>query len=145
MVLIPSKVCHKTGEVAFRRGRFWMDGPPAMRSNVELHQGWFNETLPAFVEQHSGPVSFVHLDADLYASTRTGLALLGPRFVEGTVLQFDEYFNYPGWEQGEFRAFEEFVSWPGIGFEYIGYCDGRDNFEQVAVRITSTPPAEASP
>ena len=112
----------------FRKGTFRMDGLPAVRSNVELHQGWFNETLPAFVEQHSGPVSFVHLDADLYSSTKTVLDLLGPRFVEGTVLQFDEYFNYPGWEQGEFRAFEEFVSRPGIGFEYIGYCDGRDNF-----------------
>ena len=27
----------------------------------------------------------------------------------GTIILFDEYFNYPNWEQHEFKAFQEFV------------------------------------
>jgi hypothetical protein len=46
---------------------------------------------------------------------------------------FDEFFNYPGWRQGEYRAFTEFVEEQGVCFEYVGYCR---HGQQVAVRIT---------
>ena len=123
----------------FPKGTFRMDALPEVRPNVELHKGWFDETLPNFVRQHPGAVAFLHLDADLYSSTKEVLSALGDRLVVGSVLQFDEYFNYPGWREGEFRAFEEFVAESGVEFEYIGYCDGVRNFEQAAVRITSIP------
>jgi hypothetical protein len=54
--------------------------------------------------------------------------------VAGTLIQFDEYFNYPGWQEGEYRAFKEFADANGVKFEYIGYTNG-DNAQQVAVRI----------
>ena len=43
-----------------------------------------------------------------------------------------EYFNYPGWQQHEYRAFMEFTEMYRIRFEYIGYCK---NGPHVAVRI----------
>ena len=123
----------------FLKGKFRMGALPEVRSNVELYKGWFDDTLPGFVSQHPGPVAFLHLDADLYSSTATVLDALGDRLTVGGVVQFDEYFNYPGWQDGEFKAFEEFVARSGVEFEYIGYCDGVANSEQVAVRITSVP------
>jgi hypothetical protein len=47
---------------------------------------------------------------------------------------FDEYFNYPGWQQHEFKAWQEFVAASGLSYEYLGLV--RNN-QQVAVRITS--------
>ncbi|MDJ0106389.1 TylF/MycF/NovP-related O-methyltransferase, partial [Rhodococcus erythropolis] len=82
----------------------------------------------------SGPVAFLHLDADLYSSTKTVLDLLGDRLVPGSIVVFDEFFNYPGWQQHEYRAWTEFVTRTGISFEYLGYTV--DN-EQVIVEITS--------
>ena len=77
-------------------------------------------------------IIFIHFDADLYSSTKTVLDILADRIVPGTVIQFDEYFNYPGWQDGEYKAFKEFVESRDIKFEYIGYLE---NDEQVAVRI----------
>ena len=57
-----------------------------VRSNVRLYRGWFEDTLPAFCEQHPGPIAFLHLDADLYSSTRTVFDLLGDGIVPGTVI-----------------------------------------------------------
>ena len=51
----------------------------------------------------------------------------------GTVIVFDEYFNYSGWEEGEFRAFQEFVAARKLSYEYLTY--NREH-QQVAVRIT---------
>jgi hypothetical protein len=115
------------------KGTFQMKNLPRVRKNVELKKGWFNQTIPAFALEHREKCSFLHIDCDLYSSTKTVFDLLGDRIVKDTVLVFDEFFNYPGWKDGEFRAFQEFVSARQLHFEYLGYVM-RD--EQVAVRIT---------
>ena len=115
----------------FGKGAFKVPALPSVRSNVMLHKGWFSDTLPGFLEKYSGPVSFLHVDCDLYSSTKTVFSALAERLIPGTVIVFDEYFNYPGWQEGEYKAFMEFVT-TGRRFEYLGY-NGRS--EQVAVRL----------
>jgi len=107
---------------------------PQVRPNVRLHRGWFEDSILDFKQKHAAPVAFLHLDADLYTSTRRVLELLADRIVAGTVLQFDEFFNYPGWQDREYKAFVEFCSKRGAEPRYLGYtrCD-----EQVAVKIAN--------
>lgn len=52
--------------------------------------------------------------------------------MSGTIIVFDEYFNYPGWQEGEYKAFYEFINETNLKFEYIGYVEIS---EQVAVKI----------
>jgi len=75
----------------------------------------------------------VHVDSDLYSSAVTVLEGLASRVVAGTIILFDEYINYPGWEQDEFRAFQEFVARHGVAYEYIGFASSHHS---VAVKIT---------
>ena len=110
--------------------------PPPQVAGAELVVGLFEDTLPGFLEKHTGPVAFVHVDCDLYSSTVTVLEQLAPRFVEGTVLLFDEYFNFPGWQEHEHRAWREHVERTGLRFEYAGLT--MDD-EQVWVRVTELP------
>jgi hypothetical protein len=108
--------------------------PPPVVPGAELVVGQFADTLPGFLAEHPGPVSFVHVDCDLYSSTATVLEHLGPRFVVGTVVAFDEYFNFPGWQEFEHRAWTEHVARTGLEFEYAGLT--MDD-EQVWVRVTN--------
>lgn len=100
---------------------------------AEVVPGWFEDTLPKFFAEHPGDVAFLHLDADLYSSTVTALEHAGPRLRPGSVVLFDEYFNYPGWELHEHLAWREFVARRRVSFEYL--CFTADN-EQLALRIT---------
>jgi Macrocin-O-methyltransferase (TylF) len=94
--------------------------PPQLSvSNVEFHVGWFDDTIPIFAREFSGPFAFAHLDADLYSSTKTVFDNLGDWFVPGTVVVFDEYFGYFGWQHHEHKAFHEFLSRTGLSFEAI--------------------------
>lgn len=115
----------------FPAGEFAQPAPPAV-PGAQLVSGLFEDTLPGFLDDHPGPVAFAHLDADLYSSTRTVLDLIGDRLVPGSVLVFDEYFNYPGWQRHEHRAWSEFVARTGIRFDYLGYTA---DHEQVVVRL----------
>ncbi len=112
---------------AFKQKRF-----PKIPSNATLVPGLFVETLPSFVTENDGPVSFVHIDCDLYSSTATILNNIGSRFQAGTFILFDEYFNYPGWKLHEHKAWLEYSEKTGTQFTYIGFTalDGR-----VLVRI----------
>ena len=110
---------------------------PKVPGNVTLHAGFFADTLPGWLEQHPGPAAFIHIDSDLYESARCVFELLQDRIVPGTVIVFDEYFNYPNWQAHEFRAFQELVSRCHVEYEYLGYA----RF-QVSVKINaiSQPP-----
>jgi predicted O-methyltransferase YrrM len=103
---------------------------------VSLVVGLFSDTLPEFVRTHDGPCSFLHVDCDLYSSAKTVFEDLGDRIQPGTVIVFDEFFNYPGWQNGEYRAFCDFVAARNLKFQYIGYTE-RD--EQVAIRFLTDP------
>ena len=103
-------------------GKFSLKGqPPKVLDNVELHVGWFDQTLPEFLNKYPGQVAFLHIDSDLYSSAKVVLWQLVDRIVPGTVIVFDEYFNYPGWREHEYKAFQEFVSEFGIQYEYLTY------------------------
>jgi predicted O-methyltransferase YrrM len=114
-------------------GTFARDALPEVRGNVELVVGYFDRTLVPFLDTHPEAVSFLHCDCDLYSSTQTVLMALKNRIRPGTIIVFDEYFNYPDWRRHEHAAFMEFIAHTGKRFEYIGLVP---MFEQVAVRIT---------
>jgi hypothetical protein len=118
-----------------RKGRFSLEGrlPRFEQPNVHLVPGWFEETLPGFLATHPGPARFIHVDSDLYRSAATVLTHLAPRMTRGTLILFDEYLNYPGWEHHEFRAFQEFIQASGRSYEYLGFAS---SYHSAAVRLT---------
>jgi hypothetical protein len=105
---------------------------PAVEPNVKLHVGLFSETLPKFVSALQEDVAFLHVDCDLYSSTKDIFENLGDRVKSGTVIVFDEYMNYPGWKYHEWKAFHEFISSSKLKYQYIGLVPSH---QQVAVVI----------
>ncbi|MFZ0832676.1 MAG: class I SAM-dependent methyltransferase [Mycobacterium sp.] len=121
----------ETWRTGFETGEFAQQ-PPRDIPGATLVTGLFEDSLPAFLAEHDEPVAFAHLDADLYSSTKTVLDLLGDRLAPDAVLLFDEFFNYPGWQRHEYKAFQEFLARTSRTFEYLGYTG---NNEQVAIRL----------
>lgn len=92
------------------------------QNNYRLVKGWFNETIPTFTSQVDGVMAFIHIDCDLYESTKTIFDGLGDRIVPGTVIVFDEYFNYPGWQNHEIKAFKEFCDQRKVKYKYLAFA-----------------------
>jgi hypothetical protein len=78
--------------------------------NINFSKGFFDGTLVNF----NRPISFLHLDVDLYESYVTCLKYLAPLCVPGAIILFDEYSTYgPGQAekfQGAKLAIDEFCS-----------------------------------
>lgn len=117
----------------FSKGHFAVAELPKVEANVQLIKGWFDQTLPDFKAKNNRKLAYLHVDCDLYSSTQTIFNILKDNIVEGTVIVFDEYFNYPGWMEGEFKAFQEFLEETGKEYKYLTY---NSKHEQVAVVIT---------
>ncbi len=100
-----------------KKKAFKQEALPRIRANVRLVKGLFQEALPPFVKEHTGPCAFVHIDCDLFSSTETVFRHLGAQIIPGTVIVFDEFFNYPGWKQGEHQAFTDFIAASRGAFE----------------------------
>lgn len=105
---------------------------PPVRDNASLHVGWFENSLPPFLSAHPGPVRFVNVDSDIYASARTVLTALADRVRPGTVIVFDEYIGNRSWRDDEYRAFQEFAAENAVRYEYFA---ASPYTKQVAVRV----------
>jgi len=116
----------------FDTGHFKLEKLPKVENNVELIVGLFEKSLPVFLKEFNKKISFIHIDCDLYSSTKTIFDLISNNVQKGTVIVFDEFFNYPGWEFGEALAFFEFIKKNNTKFVYLGYSK---NDEQLAIKI----------
>lgn len=120
-------------------GYFALDELPQVPGNVKLVKGFFDQSLPKWlVENPIKQISILHIDCDLYSSTKTIFDLLNSYIVEGTVIIFDEFYPWSGiekydlWEQGEYRALKEWVEQYNRSFEVIY----RNRHQQCSIRIT---------
>ena len=94
---------------------------PKVPNNIHLHAGWFDSTLPKFLEVNAEKARLINIDCDIYSSTKTVLDLLRQRIVTGTVIIFDEYIGNQHWREDEFKAFQEAVNAFGWKYEYIAF------------------------
>lgn len=62
----------------------------------------------------------LHIDCDLYSSTKTIFKYLGEKLTEGSIIVFDELIGYPGFEEHELKAFYEFALASEKKFQWIG-------------------------
>lgn len=74
-------------------------------ANVYVHQGWFQETVPAAAHT-IGPIALLHLDGDWYASTKVCLDHLYDSVVSGGFVTINDYGAYAGCR----RAVDEFLA-----------------------------------
>ena len=113
-----------------------------MPSNVKLHAGWFNETVwPAMqalaADDPNLALAFVHIDCDLYSSTRDVLRSIRPWLRAGTLLLFDEYFGYAEWREHEHKAWTEFVTEENRNFRFVAHSVHplHDDYSKVLVQL----------
>ena len=88
--------------------------------NAMLVTGWFEDTLPVLVERGLPQIGLVHIDCDLYSSTKTALRGLVNHIHPGTIVVFDEYHGYEGYQEHEAKAWAEFVTETGVITTILG-------------------------
>ena len=128
---LPEDWIGSDGKQVQAKGAYKSD-PPEVDAHVTLVSGLFEDSLPGFLEEHSESISFIHIDCDLYTSTKTIFKFLTSKISPGTIIIFDEFFNYPGWQDGEFKAFMEWTKDNNVKYEYIAVMI---NHQKVALRI----------
>ena len=96
--------------------------PKFKDKNITLFKGWFETSLPEFVDRElTEQIGFLHIDSDLYSSAKTAFENFTNYIGSGTVILFDEYWNYAEYADHEYKAFGEFIQDNELEFEYIGY------------------------
>jgi hypothetical protein len=127
---------------ALGKGFFGMDRIPHPPDGAGYVVGWYEDTLRSI--EFQAPITLVHVDADLYSSTKTihrylfgardtGAAKMMkkdpfghdlhwrvPRIVKGAIVVYDELFC-PPWDNGELRALYEDMTELGMKLEWLAW------------------------
>ena len=127
------------GNDVYKKGHFDLKGNlPKVKENVELIKGFFEDSLKPWLETHAQVVSFLHIDCDLYSGAKYVLKELNHLIAPGTVIVFDELCDwknsgiYPAWEDGEWKALNEWLSECG---RKVNVLSRGKNFES-AIQVT---------
>ena len=103
---------------------------PVVKKNVTLIKGDVRNTLVPFLKKYKPKIKFIHLDVDTYQSSKFILQKIKPFLTKNAYILFDEYYNFAGWRQGEYKAFNELFR--RKDFDYISFSI---DTSQVLVRI----------
>ena len=104
--------------------------PPRRLPNVIYVKGWFADSIPVWKKTYKADIAFIHIDADLYSSCKTVLTELNEQIVPGTIILFDEIFNYQYWKEGEWKALQEWIVECSREVVFID-----ENYTQAAYRV----------
>lgn len=75
-----------------------------------IEAGEFSSVLPQVIGTKYLQAAVVHIDCDIYQSTRTVFQGIHPILQEGTILLFDDWFHFKGRkDKGEQKAFFEYA------------------------------------
>jgi len=106
------------------KGAFDLRGHlPHVPSNVVLVPGWFDQSLPAWMKDHKGPLAFIHIDSDTYEACKTIFESCHSRINSETIVIFDEHHGYAGWKHGEFKALNEYLEKYQLRRTYLAFSE----------------------
>jgi hypothetical protein len=107
------------------KGHFNVNGkiPNINNSNITYVKGFFENTLPDFIKTYEEKsVSLLHIDCDIYSSTKTIFSYMKNFIKPGLVIVFDELIGYDGFELNEMKAWLEFLQDYPIEYKYLYSC-----------------------
>lgn len=104
------------------KGAFSTDGVIPDIEDVKFFKGWFEDTIPKYLKE-ADIIALLHVDCDLYSSTKTIFNALHPYIKTGTLIAFDEWcYNFnPECDDHEQKAFYEYVDEYNVKFKFIDY------------------------
>ena len=73
---------------------------------IHIVKGWIEDTLPNFLKNINS-ISFAHLDMDVYKPTKFALESIIEKLDHESVLLFDDFFGFIGWQHHSAKAFFE--------------------------------------
>lgn len=80
---------------------------PTFSSNIIIVKGIIQNTLEEFLKKKNPKINFVHIDTDTYETCKFILNKIKPYLVNNSIILFDELYNFPGWDVGEYKALKE--------------------------------------
>ena len=105
--------------------------PRNLPTNVKIIKGLIEKTLKNYIQENKSlKIDFIHIDVNIYSTTKYILQNTKKYLSKDTLIVFDELVNYPyWWKNGEFKALTEVFD--KTEYEFIAF----DKAKKAVIRI----------
>lgn len=130
------------GNTVCKKGFFTTNGEVPHIPGIKFFKGLFSDTIPLYKKEVSD-IALLHVDCDLYSSTKDVLYGLNDFIKPGTIIAFDEwvYCSADGYQfnaDHEQKCFKEWVLYFKREYEFVDFNDGTPQaHEKKIVKITT--------
>jgi Macrocin-O-methyltransferase (TylF) len=132
---LPEDWVGKNGLI-LEKGAFTQDAVLPDVPGAKLFPGLFTDTIPEYLKE-ADTIALLHIDCDMYSSTKVVFDSVESLIASGTIIVFDEwiYWSDSSCDDQEQRAFLEYVEKNNIKFEFVPFNDYENSVERKIVRI----------
>jgi len=121
------------------KGSFSTDKKIPNIENITFYKGWFEDTIHDYLKI-ANDIGLLHIDCDLYSSTKTVLYNLNDYIKPNTIIVFDEWVYNSGGsntnDDHEQKCFYEWVKEFNREYELINHYSNESTNEQQIIKIT---------
>ena len=90
-----------------------------LNNNVNVIHGNIYDTLPKFLLNTKEEIDFIHIDTDTYETSNFILSKVKNRLKKNSIIVFDDFYNFPCWQQGEYKSLIEVFE--RKDYEYLSF------------------------
>lgn len=110
---------------------------PKVKSNTKLVIGYFEDTLPQFWPAHEKKISFMHIDCDIYSSTKNIFDSIIKYKIDckNCIVVFDELINYKTAIWNEMLALYRFLFSTNMDIKWICCHHAVENIDEALYKI----------
>ncbi len=94
--------------------------PASISVEARLVVGDIQDSLPSFLLTYDRSIALVHIDTDSYLPAKIILSHLCQRLSPGSLILFDDFHGFPGWQFGERLALQEVLGEASYQFLAFG-------------------------
>lgn len=103
----------------YAKGHFACKVPVFGDNRVQIVKGWFEDTLPTWASEYQGKAALIHIDCDMYKSTKTVLKYIDHIINSDTLVLLDDYCYSENHLMHVFKAFQEYIDENKYSYEYL--------------------------
>jgi hypothetical protein len=132
---LPEDWAQSNGNVLFEKNYFTTETIPENNAKNEFIVGKVEDTLATFLKEKNQKIKFIHLDLDLYSSSKSAFETIFDWLEDEAIVVVDDVYNLPSWEEYSIKSLAETFDDSKYEMKPIATCGWKDGWASMALRI----------
>ena len=132
---LPEDWAESSENVLYTKNSFSVHGIPEDTEKNKFIVGRIEDTLSNFLKEKNQKIRFIHLDLDLYSTSKNAFEIVFDWLEDEAIVVVDDVYALPSWEEYSIKALADCFDESKYELEPVATCGWKDGWASMALKI----------